>query len=136
MKIVAFVLSALVLATLSAVDLYCSHTLLLGSIYRHDFLDYLGVSSTIISLTSIIYLTLFKRFQHRSLFLQGFICILINVLLLFIITLPLVGFIGIKGLFFHLTGVSIFCFCIPLTYNAFKKILDIPIDETESRNEE
>ena len=131
-KITTFILTVLVLATLSTIDLYYIQNSFTEVLYRKDLIDISGVPLIIIIPTSIIYLTLFKRLKYLSLLQQGFICILINLSLLFIITLPTVGFIGVKILLWHLIGISIFCFCIPLTYSAFKKVLNIPIDETES----
>ncbi|MEO6630353.1 MAG: hypothetical protein ABIN13_01485 [Mucilaginibacter sp.] len=131
-KIVAFIVLVLVLAALSAIDLYYSNNLFIDPLNKKGFTDVLVISFTIIPLTSIIYLILQKKLKYWSYLQQGFTCILINLLLLFIITLPLVGFITGKDLLWHLMGVTIFCFSIPYAYNIIKKLLDMPIDRAVS----
>jgi len=119
-RVFAFFLTVASLGLLSGWTLIYCQRIFSESLYEQPKSNHFFIAFLFISIITILQMFLKKRFNN--LLLLGIICGIVEILLVFIITYPLVGF-SLNNFLPHYMSVSSFCFFIPYTYNSVEEIL-------------
>jgi len=123
-RISAFILSILILSVLSGLACYYGQLKFIEPLYRETFsFSFFLLAFIFIAAVSFVYSLISSASNKKKplgLFKASILCLLLDFMLYFIITLPTVGF-EIKKFLLHLITIGLFCFCIPFTYNQIEK---------------
>jgi len=129
-NIIPILSTIFILTFISGYAMYYLAKLFFDSIYLYTLSHYFFLVLTFITAVFFVQFLIFKVYLKNkiiSTFLQGLTCAVIEVSLIFLITVPVFGIVP-KSLLLHFLSVASVCFFIPFVYNAIKKLLNMPIE--------
>ena len=121
-NIISFLSTIIILTLISgcAVSIYTNW--FYDPLYRDTLLNYFFIAFIFVTVVFLAQHLVFKiYFKNKivSTFLQGLTCTFIEILLIFLVTLPVFG-IEPRSLLLHFWCIASVCFFIPFLYNAIK----------------
>jgi hypothetical protein len=121
-KAISLLLSIIILTISSGFVLYYCQRFFIEALYHQSFFDCISIAALFIAVVSILNAAIFNKGAKLNINIHGLICLLLDLLIFSMITLPTVGFHTDRFLW-HLIGVGFFCFFIPYTRYLLVKLL-------------